>query len=183
MGLQKFAMSMLTSKINRRVHTLKMKQAVLSAIKDYEAGLDWDRDELLAGVDAEWRRTPDGVLIIRRGEPMFDGTPAVHHWVFFIEIEDTNKLTEEKIADYVDLWWTFDASGDWGLGLIVTDRYGNPTMLDMMDMAWACIAVEKDIENEPYTPDPSQDPESAMMAQMRAAVEKLDSPSPTPTPL
>jgi hypothetical protein len=55
---------------------------------------------------------PDGLLIDETNET-----------AYFLEIEDTNYLTESKLNRYVNAWWLLD-SAYWTLVLIVANRYG-----------------------------------------------------------
>ena len=60
--------------------------------------------------------------------------------VYFIEIEDSNKLSEEKIDYYAHTWDMFDYHHDWSMGLIVADRYGkNITELTDILYDWCYI--------------------------------------------
>ena len=64
-------------------------------------------------------------------DEIFNRRPDAFHICYFCnvvivyEIEDTSKLTEEKLRDYVELWFYLDTLSD-GIEfhLYITDRYG-----------------------------------------------------------
>jgi len=65
--------------------------------------------------------------------------------VLAIEIEDSNKLSREKLHDYTDVWWWFDCeTTDIAIGLITTDRYGaNPNIHSLLDWWYVFLETQK----------------------------------------
>jgi hypothetical protein len=58
-----------------------------------------------------------------------------------MEIEDSNPLTEAKLADYAWLWFVFDSHDRVTLRLFVVDRYGlNPRSLPLANFYFALTA-------------------------------------------
>ena len=79
------------------------------------------REEFCCGTEAEkWEQFkrnvpgfPDGLLIDQENER-----------AYFLEIEDSNPLTEDRLTQYANAWWALDDLY-WTLHLIVANRYGH----------------------------------------------------------
>ena len=67
-----------------------------------------EAEELIEGC----RRTPDAFYINEKERTLV-----------VIEVEHTNPLSDEAIADYVTLWWAFDSDDHWLFELFTVDRY------------------------------------------------------------
>jgi len=88
---------------------------------------DFVYEELMGG----FKRVPDAHMI-----------DLIEKDVFLFEIEDTSKLTESKLRDYSNLWFSFD-SEMWGLYLYTTDRYGkNVTEINLCDCFYSFLDLD-----------------------------------------
>ena len=82
---------------------------------------------------------PDGLVI--------DEENAI---AYFLEIEDTNPLSEERLNHYADAWWILD-SVYWGLRLIVANRYWqNQHEIDVLKWSDTRMTKLRDALNCPH---------------------------------
>jgi hypothetical protein len=72
--------------------------------------------------------TPDGYLKLYMNGRV---------WLIAVEVEDTNPLTRAKLKMYADFYMLMDGGEKYGIGLITTDRYGRPTVHDLLNVWFA----------------------------------------------
>jgi hypothetical protein len=79
---------------------------------------------------------PDAFHIGRNngGDPHFRSDVV---FVTVYEVEDTSAINEHKMRAYLDLWWLLDATDGYELQVVVLDRYGRETVLDLAALPFA----------------------------------------------
>ncbi len=141
-ALEDFAVSQLLLKLvlpttAKRVLTNKRRMLFDAVVRTRHECLSNIGGDTTAECWSEFRDSipplPDGLVI--------DEENAI---AYFIEIEDRNPLSEERLSNYSCAWWVLD-SVYWGLRLIVANRYGqNHHEIDVLAWAVSQMAKERD---------------------------------------
>lgn len=83
-----------------------------------------------------FRRVPDGWVVVPSDRP----DSSVVASVIAIEVEDTHRLSIEKLREYGYLWWGFDGTMELELYLVAVDRYGHTeTWFDMTTVGYMTL--------------------------------------------
>lgn len=126
MSLEQFALDALSVRLNRRLYRRRGEVfRELARLFGPAFWLDDDGDKINP---TKWFQEifdrgviPDGWII----EPKPHGYPGTRlARVIAVEVEDTHKLSSEKLDRYADMWWSFDSTCELDLALLAVDRYG-----------------------------------------------------------
>lgn len=129
--LEKYALEQIKASFPFKLHTKGFKKTVRDILKDIaENSREIEIDAIEQNVP---KYLPDGYFFYKEKNKI--GIPETYI-LCAIEVENQNPLSNRKLSEYGDFWFTLDCIRlpDYRFELMVFDRYGkNPRTIDLFD--------------------------------------------------